>query len=260
MTIAIIPARMGSSRFPGKPLALIQGIPMIGHCFFRTAMSEALDATYIATCDPEIRDYADRVGVPCIMTSSSHERASDRIAEAMEKIETSDACAEQDIVVLVQGDEPMLRPEMITLAVEGLKQSPEAAVVNLMAPIEDLEDFDDPNEVKVVCTPDDYAIYFSREPIPSRRKGVIDGPRLKQVCIIPFRRDYLLTYNRLPQTPLEIIESVDMMRVIETGSKVKMIRSPYETFAVDTPQDLARVEKIMASDDLLNGYKARARG
>jgi 3-deoxy-manno-octulosonate cytidylyltransferase (CMP-KDO synthetase) len=216
MTIAIIPARMNSSRFPGKPLAKIHGIPMIGHCYFRTAMSKRLDATYIATCDEEIGAYASRIGAPWIMTSASHERASDRIAEA------------------------------------------NVDVVNLMAPIDSIEDFEDPNEVKVVISPDNYAVYFSREPIPSRRKGVTDGPRLKQVCIIPFRRDYLLKYNASPQTTLEIIESVDMLRVIEMGGKIKMAMSPFDTFAVDTPDDLAFVNTLMAEDPLMMSYADKA--
>lgn len=257
MTIAIIPARMGSSRFPGKPLAPIQGIPMIGHCFFRTAMSRKLDGTYIATCDEEIRSYAERIGAPCIMTSATHERASDRIAEAMLKIE-QESGRRHDVVVLVQGDEPMVRPEMLDVAIQGLDEADDADVVNLMAPIEDIEDFHDPNEVKVVVSPEGYAIYFSREPIPSRRKGVTDGPRLKQVCIIPFRRDYLLAYNATPQTELEKIESVDMLRVIETGHKIKMVMSPFDTFAVDTPEDLAFVNDLMKNDPLLASYQERA--
>jgi 3-deoxy-manno-octulosonate cytidylyltransferase (CMP-KDO synthetase) len=258
VSIAIIPARMGSSRFPGKPLAPIQGIPMIGHCYFRTAMSRRLDATYIATCDDEIASYAKKIGAPFIMTSSTHERATDRIAEAMETIERQTG-KRQDIVVMVQGDEPMVRPEMLDLAIEALEATADVDVVNLMAPIDDLDDFEDPNEVKVVISPDDYALYFSREPIPSRRKGVLDGPRLKQVCIIPFRRDYLLAYNATPQTPLEKIESVDMMRVIETGRRIKMAMSPFTTYAVDTPEDLAFVDGLMTGDELLPKYRDKGR-
>ena len=258
MSIAIIPARMGSSRFPGKPLAPIQGIPMIGHCYFRTVMSRRLDATYIATCDDEIAAYARMIGAPCIMTSSAHERATDRIAEAMIKIEGETGKC-HPIIVLMQGDEPMVRPEMLDLAIAALEAAEDADVVNLMAPIDDLEDFEDANEVKVVVSPDDYALYFSREPIPSRRKGVLDGPRLKQVCIIPFRRDYLLAYNATPQTPLEKIESVDMMRVIEAGRRIKMAMSPFTTYAVDTPEDLTFVDGLMAGDELLPKYRDKAR-
>jgi 3-deoxy-manno-octulosonate cytidylyltransferase (CMP-KDO synthetase) len=248
---------MGSSRFPGKPLAPILNVPMIGHCYFRTAMSSRIDATYIATCDEVIAQYAARIGAPCIMTSDAHERASDRIAEAMEEVERASG-KRHDIVVMVQGDEPMVRPEMLDVAVDGLTAVRDAKVVNLMAPIDDLDDFEDPNEVKVVVSPDNYAIYFSREPIPSRRKGALDGPRLKQVCIIPFRRDFLLEYNATPQTPLEQIESVDMMRIIETGGRVKMVMSPSTTYSVDTPEDLAYVETMMENDDLLSKYSNRA--
>lgn len=254
MTIAIIPARMASSRFPGKPLADIHGVPMIGHCYFRTRMSKRVDGTYIATCDQAIADYAKSIGAPCIMTKDTHERASDRIAEAMEKIE-KESGKKHDIVVLVQGDEPMLRPEMLDAAIEGLENDPTVDVVNLMADIPTVEDFEDPNEVKVVVDNDNYALYFSREPIPSRRKGVKDVPMLKQVCLIPFRRDYLIKYNNMKQTPLEIIESVDMMRILENGQKVLMVRTEAKTLSVDTQHDLDRVAEMMRNDDLMAQYR-----
>ncbi|MGB0681407.1 MAG: 3-deoxy-manno-octulosonate cytidylyltransferase [Magnetovibrionaceae bacterium] len=253
MTLAIVPARMASSRFPGKPLADIHGVPMVAHCYHRTAMSKAVDATYVATCDQEIMDYCEGAGIPCVMTKDSHERATDRIAEAMLKIE-ADTGERHDIVVLVQGDEPMLRPEMLDLAIEGLKGDPACNVTNLVARMERVEDFEDPNEVKVVVDTQGYALYFSREPVPSRKKGVTDVPMLKQVCLIPFRRDFLLEYNDMPQTPLEIIESVDMMRILETGGKVRMVPCDIETYAVDNQADLDRVIACMKDDDLRASY------
>jgi 3-deoxy-manno-octulosonate cytidylyltransferase (CMP-KDO synthetase) len=254
MTIGIIPARMASSRFPGKPLVDIHGVPMIGHCYFRSKMSQCLDAVYIATCDEEIRDYAESIGAPCIMTANTHERASDRIAEAMLKIE-AETGQQHDIIVLIQGDEPMTRPDMIDATVHGLENDPSVNVTNGVAPIKTAEEFEDPNEVKVVVDPEDYAIYFSREPIPSRKKWDGDVPMLKQVCIIPFRRDYLLEYNETPQTPLEQIESVDMMRIIETGGKIRMVPMQHETLSVDTQYDLERVIEAMADDDLRERYE-----
>jgi len=257
MTIGIIPARMASSRFPGKPLNLIQGVPMIGHCYRRSAMSKSLDRVYIATCDDKISQYAETIGAPCIMTADTHERASDRIAEAMLTIEV-DTSERHNIVVLVQGDEPMLRPEMIDDAVTALEAHPRdperIVVVNLMGQMESVEEFEDPNEVKVVVDSEGYAIYFSREPIPSLKKGAGDVPMLKQICIIPFYRDDLLAYNAIPQTPLEIAESVDMLRIIETGGKIKMVMCDQCTYAVDTLDDLKAVEDRMADDDLMKTY------
>ncbi|MBT3305195.1 MAG: 3-deoxy-manno-octulosonate cytidylyltransferase [Alphaproteobacteria bacterium] len=253
MTIAIIPARMASSRFPGKPLADIHGMAMIGHCYFRTAMSDSVDSVYIATCDDEIMDYARSIGAPCMMTADTHERASDRIAEAMLKIE-DDTGEKHDIVVLIQGDEPMLHPDMIDAMVKAMENEPDLKVANGVAAMKTVEEFEDPNDVKVVVDPDGNAIYFSREAIPSRSKWDGDVPMLKQVCIIPFRRDYLLEYNATPQTPLEIIESVDMLRIIENGGKIRMVEMHHETLSVDTPEDLERVRKMMANDPLMARY------
>jgi 3-deoxy-manno-octulosonate cytidylyltransferase (CMP-KDO synthetase) len=251
--IAIIPARMGSSRFPGKPLAKIHGVPMVGHVYFRTKMCSLLNETYVATCDQEIYDYVVSIGGEAIMTADTHERCSDRTAEAMLKVE-SDAGRRVDVVVMVQGDEPMVTPEMIEQAVTPMLEDSSVQVVNLMAHMRTPEEFEDPNEVKVVVDLRGRALYFSREPIPSRRKGVQDVPMLKQVCIIPFRRNYLLEFNNLPETPLERIESVDMMRVIEQGEHVHMVMTDVETLSVDTPGDLERVVALMNGDRLMHQY------
>ena len=251
--IAIIPARMGSSRFPGKPMARIHGVPMVGHVYFRTQMCSLLRETYVATCDQEIYEYILSVGGKAIMTSDSHERCSDRTAEAMLKVESA-AGLKVDIVVMVQGDEPMVTPEMIEAAVNPMLEDPSINLVNLMARIKTVEEFEDPNEVKVVVDLNSRALYFSREPIPSRRKGVKDVPMLKQVCIIPFRRDYLLRFNSLPETQLERIESVDMMRVIEHGEQVHMVMSETETLSVDTPAELQMVSALMINDPLRELY------
>ena len=251
--VAIIPARMGSSRFPGKPMAKIHGMPMIGHVYFRTSMSPFVTETYVATCDDVIFDYVESVGGKAIMTSSSHERASDRTAEAMIEIEKISGKT-IDIVAMVQGDEPMVLPEMISQSVAPIVDDRTVNVVNLMAEIADEDDFQDPNEVKVVVDRFSNAIYFSREPIPSRQKFTGSFKKLKQVCIIPFRRDYLLKFNSMEQTPLEIIESVDMMRIIENAEKVRMVFTEHETSSVDTLEDLIWVEKLMKNDQLMKGY------
>jgi 3-deoxy-manno-octulosonate cytidylyltransferase (CMP-KDO synthetase) len=252
--IAIIPARMGSSRFPGKPMALIHGVPMIGHCYFRTRMCSELHETYVATCDKEIYDYIESIGGKAIMTSDVHERATDRTAEAMLKAE-EEIGEKVGIVVMVQGDEPMVTPEMITESLSPFTADKSVEVVNLMAYMDSVAEFEDPNEVKVVVDKNSDAIYFSREPIPSRKKGFDDVPMLKQVCIIPFKRDYLLHFNDTPETELERIESVDMMRIIENGDKVRMVMTEASSFSVDTPEDLNNVEIKMEGDQLIQSYQ-----
>ena len=251
--IAIIPARMGSSRYPGKPLALIHNVPMVGHVAFRTAMSKCLSATYVATCDEIIENYCKDAGLKSVMTGDHHVRCSTRTAEALLKIEAATG-QKADIVVMVQGDEPMVRPEMIDAAVAPMLADPSINVVNLMADMDTLEEFEDPNEVKVVVDHFNNALYFSREPIPSRKKGSDKVPMRNQVCIIPFRRDYLLHFNEMPESPLEIYESVDMMRVLEHGEKVHMVPTDCRSWSVDTPEDLARVARLMEGDDLMKEY------
>ena len=251
--LAIIPARMASSRFPGKPMALIHGMPMIGHCYCRVQRCEELSDTYVATCDRVIFDYIESVGGKAIMTADTHERASDRAAEAMLKIEEQTG-ERTDILVMVQGDEPMDTPQMISEALAPMLADERIDVVNLVSPISSTEEFEDPNTVKVVIDSSGNALYFSREPIPSRKKWSEEVPMQKQVCVIPFRRDYLLKFNSTPETPLEKIESVDMLRVLESGAKVRMIPTSYPSIGVDTPQHLERVADLMREDTLMKGY------
>lgn len=255
--IAIIPARMGSSRYPGKPLALIHNIPMVGHVAFRTAMSPVLSSTWVATCDPIIEDYCKKAGINCVMTADTHVRCSTRTAEALLKIEKITG-KKADIVVMVQGDEPMVMPRMIDDAVQPMLADAGINVVNLMAGMDTIEEFEDPNEVKVVVDRNNDALYFSREPIPSRKKGSEKVPMCKQVCIIPFRRDYLIKFNEMSETPLEIYESVDMLRILEHGEKVRMVPTTFRTWSVDTPADLARVTRLMADDPLISAYAGKA--
>ena len=251
--IAIIPARMASSRFPGKPMAKIMGIPMIGHVYFRSKMCKILKEVYVATCDEEIADYIQSIGGKAVMTADTHERASDRVAEAMIAIE-KELNEKIDILAMIQGDEPMVFPEMIEDAIKPLLSDQNIMITNLMAPLKTRKEHQDFNEIKVVVDRDNFALYFSREPIPSHKKGVEKVHMLKQVCIIPFRRDFLIEFNRLPQTPLEILESVDMLRVLESGYKVKMVLSRQETYSVDTLEDLKKVEGLMINDPLVKIY------
>lgn len=251
--VGIIPARMASSRFPGKPLAPILGMPMIGHVFHRSRMSCKLEQVYVATCDREIGEYASSIGVPWILTSPSHERAVDRMAEALLLIEHQTG-SRVDIVVMVQGDEPMVTPEMIDQALIPLIEDPSILVTNLMSSLQSRVEQEDINEVKVVVDQHGFALYFSREPIPSWKKGAKALPMYKQVCIMPFQRDFLLRFNALPPTPLEMAESVDMLRVLEHGGKVKMVETKCLTFSVDTEEDRQHVEALMQTDPLVSSY------
>ena len=159
-----------------------------------------------------------------------------------------------DILVMVQGDEPMDTPQMVSEALAPMLADNTIQVINLVASITNVEEFEDPNTVKVVTDPDGNALYFSREPIPSRKKWSDDIPMQKQVCVIPFRRDYLLEFNNTPEMPLEQIESVDMLRVIESGGQVRMVPTRYPTIGVDTPEHLQRVVKLMVDDPLMEEY------
>ena len=251
--VGIIPARMASSRFPGKPLETILGIPMIGHVYHRSKMAEVLDDVYVATCDSTIYDYVESIGGKAVMTADTHERAADRTAEALIKIE--ELMGELiDIVVMLQGDEPMIVPEMIAMAVQPLINDTNVKVSNLMKKIDSIKEWEDPNEVKVVVDKNDNALYFSREPIPSRKKYDDEITAFKQVCVMPFKRDTLLKYLALSPMPLEIIESVDMNRFLEHGIKLKMVKTDYKSYSVDTSEDLKFVEEVMKNDLLTDKY------
>jgi 3-deoxy-manno-octulosonate cytidylyltransferase (CMP-KDO synthetase) len=242
--LALIPARMGSSRFPGKPMAPLLGKPMIGHVYERVSRNSLLSVTAVATCDTVIADYIRSIGGRAVMTGNHHERASDRCAEALGILEREDAIV-YDIVVMVQGDEPMTHPDMISEAVAPMLADPALLVVNLLGKIESIAEFEDRNCIKVVCDLNGDALYFSREPVPTRSKVPV-VPMGKQVCVIPFRRNFLLEYTRMSPTPLEVAESVDMMRILEHGLKVRMVPTIHNSKSVDTEADRANVEKLMA--------------
>jgi len=202
-----------------------------GHCSVMLTGGRGAEQLYLA------------IGGKAVMTADTHERASDRCAEALIKLE-EEQNTRFDIVVMVQGDEPMTHPDMISEAVQLMLDDPSIQVVNLLGEIKDSAEFEDRNCIKVVCDIYSNALYFSREPIPIRSK-VDRVPMRKQVCIIPFRRDYLIEYTRLDPTPLEIKESLDMMRVLEHGMKVYMTPTRHSSYAVDTPEDLQKVERLM---------------
>ena len=234
---------MGSSRFPGKPMEKIAGKPMIRHVLENVLKNKLLTKVSVATCDKEIAEYVSSIGGNYTMTSASHQRASDRCAEALISIE-KEINIKFDIVVMVQGDEPMINHQMITQAVKPMIDDKNIMITNLMGKIKSTEEFYDRNCIKVVCDQNNDALYFSREPIPTtvNREKIIPN---KQICVIPFRRDYLFEYLALTPTPHEIAESIDMLRILEHGDKVRMVPTDYKTYAVDTREDLERVEKML---------------
>ena len=247
--LALIPARMASTRFPGKPLQPLCGLPMLHHIFRNVNSSVLVTDVAVATCDEEIRSSMCAVGCKVIMTSSEHQRASDRCAEALEVIEMETGIS-YDIVVMLQGDEPMVTGDMVDMAVSPLIEDQKINVVNLCSPITSEEDAVDPNCVKVVFSANRDALYFSRSPIPSPAHGFADGFGYKQVCVIPFRKEYLIKYQGMVPTCLEIAESVDMLRILEHGDSVKMVITNSVTYPVDTPQDLERVERLISSSQV----------
>jgi len=259
--VAIIPARMGSSRFPGKPLEPIMGVPMVGHVYLRTVMADKLTDTWVATCDQEIFDYVESIGGKAVMTADTHERCGDRCAEAMLKIEEMTG-EKIDVVVLVQGDEPFTTPEMVNAAVDAMAeaQKKNIGIACLMGEIDTKEEFEDRNCIKVVVNTRNEAIYMSREPIPTMSKGATEGPWLKQVCLIPYTRDYLIEFNEIEPTQLEIAESIDLNRCLQHGHPVQMAMSPGRAISVDTPADLEYAEKVMNTEDtLVNEYLETAK-
>ena len=184
-----------------------------------------------------------------IMTSAAHERASDRVAEAAER-------AEADLIVMIQGDEPMIISEMVDAAVAPMLRDPSVKCVNLARRIASREEYLDPNTIKVVMNVDGDGLYFSRAPIPAIDfERAVDSPVFKQVCVIPFRRDFLREFARLTPTPLEQAESIDMLRVIEHGGRVRLVLTEVDTHAVDTPEDLRLVESLMLNDPLAKRYR-----
>lgn len=251
--IGVVPARMASSRFPGKPLAKICGRPMVEHCFERARLFGRWDGLFLATCDDEIRDVAEGKGYPVIMTSDQHTRCLDRVAEAAEKCGLP--LDDEDVVVCVQGDEPMLDPAMIAKSIEPLEQDPAARCTVLTMPIIDEAEFVCPDVVKVVHDVNNTVLYTSRAPIPYAKTFSPDIGALRIYGIFAFRWGFLKTFNSLPESPLEKVESCDSNRICDNALPQKVAVFPYRpSFAVDTPADLDKVEEHMEADPLWGKY------
>jgi 3-deoxy-manno-octulosonate cytidylyltransferase (CMP-KDO synthetase) len=239
---------MGSSRFPGKPLKPILGVPMVQHVYKRCELADNVDDLFVATCDDEIAEVVDGFGGRHFMTDPDIPRPGLRVAEAVKQQDLAD----DDIVVVVQGDEPLVHPGMIEVAVNALLDDSDARLGTLVADANEAE-WEDPNEVKVVQNLRGDLIYMTRSPVPSNTRDRFHR-RLKQVAIMPFRKKFLLDFQEMDETPLEIDESVELLRAIEHGVRVKAIDSPFESVSVDTEPDRQEAEAAMREDEFFPRY------
>jgi len=251
--IAIIPSRMGAKRLPGKPMSEIIGMPMIEHVYRRTKMCADLSEVYVATCDEEIADYIRSIGGKVVFTSDKHLRSTDRVAEALRILE-SENNETIEIVVMVQGDEPLVNEQMISGAISPLHVDQSVDIVNLMAEITNNNEINDSNSVKVVTDFNNYALYMSRSPIPFQDRDIAGLPVLKKVNVVAMRRGLLYKYASLPPTPIELVESIGMLRLLESGVKIKMVLSETYTVSVDTKKDLEIARELMKDDFWLEKY------
>lgn len=237
--IGIIPARLHSTRLPGKPLVEICGKPMIQHVYERTLQARYLNDVLVAADDQRILDAVAAFGGKGVMTSPDHPSGTDRLAEAARDLEV-------DVIVNVQGDEPMIDPRAIDLTVEPFLHDDTLVMTTLMCPIRP-EELTDPHTVKVVVDLRGFALYFSRALIPHGRSGS-PPPELvrKHVGLYAYTKDFLLRYAALPPTPLMRAEQLEQLKVLEHGYRIKVVETTLDSIGVDTPQDLERVRGIMA--------------
>lgn len=242
--IALIPARYGSTRFPGKPLALLRGKPMLQHVYERTLQVRGLQRVIVATDDERIRQTVQAFGGEVVMTRSDHPTGTDRLAEVV-------AGLTAEVIVNVQGDLPFFPPAMVEDALAALTHAADAVMSTVKTPITALEEWHNPNVVKVVTDRNGYALYFSRSPIPFYREQGVQGKRqgeilgYRHIGLYIYRRDFLLTFTRLPPTPLEEAEKLEQLRALEWGYKISVSETERPTVEVDTPEDLRRAEETM---------------
>ncbi len=253
--IGIIPARMAASRFPGKPLYSILGRPMIEHVYLRAKMYSDWDKLALATCDHEIEQFANDKGVPVVMTGSHHTRALDRVAEAVERI--GEAVADDDIVVCVQGDEPMMRPDMIDTVISPLRADPSIPCTVLAMHITEESIWLNPDTVKIIHNDAGEVLYTSRAPLPYC-KGAFSAEHMARRIygIFAFRWQYLKAFTAHAETRLEKLEACDSNRILDMSFRQFIAPYPYvKSFSVDSLEDLRLVEKYMASDEYWGLYK-----
>ena len=242
--VGIIPARYESVRFPGKPLVDILGKPMIQHVYERCQQVSLFEEVIVATDDHRIQEAVVGFGGKARMTSKDHKTGTDRLAEAARDLDV-------EIIVNVQGDEPLIQPEIIQLAVQPLLDDPAVAIGTLKHKIQTPEELFDPNAVKVISDAQDRALYFSRSPIPyikgkdMRNDGFEDFNFFRHIGLYAYRKDFLLKFIDLPHTPLEIVEGLEQLRALEHGYTIKVIETACEAIGVDTPEDLEHVRHLL---------------
>jgi 3-deoxy-manno-octulosonate cytidylyltransferase (CMP-KDO synthetase) len=242
--VALIPARYGSTRFPGKPLALLRGKPMIQHVYEQTQLVHSLARVMVATDDERISRVVQQFGGEVVMTRSDHPTGTDRLAEVA-------ATLRADVIVNVQGDLPFFPPTMVEDAVSALLRSQTAVMATVKTPIREETEWYNPNVVKVVTDHNARALYFSRSPIPFYRdqKPGVQGRYgilgYRHIGLYVYRRDFLLTFTRLAPTPLEEAEKLEQLRALEWGYTIVVSETARPTVEVDTPEDLRRAEEVM---------------
>jgi len=234
----VIPARYSSSRFPGKPLVSLKGKPLLRHVYERAKGARLVREVIVATDDRRILEAAESFGAKAVMTSGGHPSGTDRVAEAVLKL-----ALEAPIIVNLQGDEPLIRPEMIDDVIMLLEDE-RADIGTLVKKIEKEEEFTDPNIVKAVFDREGFALYFSRSPVPFR----MDKAPLrayKHIGIYAYRKEALMRLTGLPPTSLEETEKLEQLRALENGMRIKIKETEYDTIGVDTPEDLRKVEECL---------------
>jgi 3-deoxy-manno-octulosonate cytidylyltransferase (CMP-KDO synthetase) len=235
--LGVIPARFASTRFPGKVLAQIAGKTMLQHVYERASLATYLTSVIIATDDDRVYNVARSFGARVRMTRSDHLNGTDRAAEVA-------SAEDADIVVNIQGDEPLISPAAIDAAVLPLVHDPELVMGTLKKRIEDRREITDPNVVKVVTNRSGNAIYFSRCPIPFDRDKFANTPYFKHIGLYVYRRNFLLAYPALPVGPLESAERLEQLRALENAFSIRVVETEYESLGVDTPEDLVRVSRL----------------
>ncbi len=240
--LGVIPARYGSTRFQGKPLELIDGKPMIEWVYKRSLLSK-LDKVVVATDHESIKKVVEDFGGEVIMTSENHETGTDRIAEVANHYK------DYEVIINVQGDEPLINPDMIDSLIKPFVEDKKLQMATLKYKLDDLEEIDNPNNVKVICDKDDFAIYFSRCPIPFRRNLNMDV-YYKHVGVYGYKRDFVIAYAKMPQTPIEKSESLEQLRVLENGYKIKVVETDHKILGVDTVEDLKKVNDFVKKNGI----------
>jgi len=241
--IGIIPARYSSTRFEGKVLADILGKPMLQHVWERAKQARLLEDLIIACDDERVAKAAKEFGAKVVFTAKDHASGTDRICEVINPIDVK-------VVINIQGDEPLIHPTMIDAVASALLDDSSISMATVMKAIEDLEAINDPNVVKVVIDKNNFAVYFSRAPVPFHAKNSpIKLPiYFKHIGLYGYTKDFLFTYKNLPVSYLERIECLEQLRVLEEGFRIKVIETKYDTIGVDTPQDLAKVTEYFKKE------------